>query len=168
MIGLVRADQVLELSTAKLSSETFSVVIVSDQLHHYGLVVDRFLGEKNLVIRTLDNRLGKVQDISAAALLEDGTPVLILDVQDLVRSIDKILTTGYLSQAIYEPAADWSRLGKRILVIDDSITVRESYPKPDMSPFWLGFKTVRESFPSHRFSLQWLFVMSTSLIFCRF
>jgi two-component system sensor histidine kinase and response regulator WspE len=125
MIGLVRADQVLELSTAKLSSETFSVVIVSDQLHHYGLVVDRFLGEKNLVIRPLDNRLGKVQDISAAALLEDGTPVLILDVQDLVRSIDKILTTGYLSQAIYEPAADWSRLGKRILVIDDSITVRE-------------------------------------------
>jgi two-component system sensor histidine kinase and response regulator WspE len=38
IIGLVRADQVLELSTAKLSSETFSVVIVSDQLHHYGLV----------------------------------------------------------------------------------------------------------------------------------
>jgi two-component system, chemotaxis family, sensor histidine kinase and response regulator WspE len=124
-IGLVRADQVLDLSPSKFSSETFSVVIVSDGLHRYGLVVDRFVGEKNLVIRPLDPRLGKVQDVSAAALLEDGTPVLILDVQDIVRSIEKILSSSYLSQATHEPESDWTRAAKRILVIDDSITVRE-------------------------------------------
>jgi two-component system sensor histidine kinase and response regulator WspE len=124
-IGLVRADQVLDLSPSKFAAETFSVVIVSDGSCRYGLVVDRFVGEKNLVIRPLDPRLGKVQDVSAAALLEDGTPVLILDVQDIVRSIDKILTTSYLSQATHEPESEWTRAAKRILVIDDSITVRE-------------------------------------------
>ena len=43
-----------------------------------GLVVDRFLGGRELVVRPLDPRLGKIKDISAAALLEDGAPVLIV------------------------------------------------------------------------------------------
>ena len=124
-IGLVRADQVLDLPQSKFSSESFSVVIISDQLNRYGLVVDQLLGEKNLVIRPLDHRLGKVQDVSAAAILEDGSPVLILDVLDLVRSIDKVLTTACLAQATYEPDISWKGSAKRILVIDDSPTVRE-------------------------------------------
>ena len=124
-IGLVRADQVLDLPQSKFTSESFSVVIISDQLNRYGLVVDQLLGEKNLVIRPLDHRLGKVQDISAAAILEDGSPVLILDVLDLVRSIDKVLTTASLTQATYEPDISWKGSAKRILVIDDSPTVRE-------------------------------------------
>lgn len=128
-IGLVRADQVLELPPSKFSADTFSIVIVSDQLNRYGLVVDQFLGEKNLVIRPIDHRLGKVQDISAAALLEDGSPVLILDVLDLIRSVDKILTTSYLAQANYEPEVIWMQLAKKILVVDDSITVRETEKK---------------------------------------
>ena len=34
------------------------------------------LGERELVVQPLDPRLGKVKDISAAALMEDGAPVL--------------------------------------------------------------------------------------------
>ncbi|PSF35282.1 hybrid sensor histidine kinase/response regulator [Aphanothece hegewaldii CCALA 016] len=128
-IGLVRADQVLELPPSKFSSDSFSIVIVSDQHNCYGLIVDRFLGEKNLVIRPLDHRLGKVQDISAAALLEDGSPVLILDVLDIIHSVDKILTTSYLAQANYEPELSWTQLTFKILVVDDSITVRETEKK---------------------------------------
>ena len=35
-------------------------------------------------------RLGKVKDISAAALMEDGAPVLIVDVDELVHSLDEL------------------------------------------------------------------------------
>ena len=35
-----------------------------------GLIVDRFLGERELVVQPLDPRLGKIKDISAAALME--------------------------------------------------------------------------------------------------
>ena len=70
---------------------TLPVVVVSDRSHRFGVVVDAFLGERDLEVRPLDPRLGKVPDISSASVLEDGVPVLIFDVEDLVRSIDNLL-----------------------------------------------------------------------------
>ena len=130
-IGLIPAHQVLDLPPPALTSAMLWVVIVSDPSDTYGLVVDRCLGERELVVRPLDSRLGKVQDISAAALMGDGSLVLIVDVSDLVRSVNNLLNTGRLakvsanSEAIvhssFAPRSD----RKRVLVVDDSITVRE-------------------------------------------
>lgn len=77
------------------------------------------------MVRPLDSRLGKVQDINAAALLEDGSIVLIVDVEDLVRSIDKLLTKQQLSQVSQVSTPVPVDQPLRILVVDDSITVRE-------------------------------------------
>ena len=60
-------------------------------------VIDRFLGEHALVVRALDPRLGKVEDISAAALMPDQSPVLIIDVEDLARSIENLVSGGRLA-----------------------------------------------------------------------
>ena len=49
-------------------------------------------------MQPLDARLGKVKDISAAALMEDGSPVLIVDVEDMVRSIEKLVSEGPLTK----------------------------------------------------------------------
>ncbi len=126
-IGLVTARMVLELEPASKPSPNASVLVVSDRSHQYGLEVDRFLGEKELVVRPLDKRLGKVRDINAAAIHEDGNPLLILDVDDLVRSIDSILSgdTAFLLQSSGAPNTGDSQRAKRILVADDSITVRQ-------------------------------------------
>ena len=124
-IGLVRAEQVLELMSNNTPSEPLSVIVVSDQMNRYGLVIDRFLGEKSLVVRPLDSRLGKVQDITGAALLEDGSPILIIDVLDLVRSLDKILANISINHVNTKEDNNWRNSQKHILVVDDSITVRE-------------------------------------------
>jgi len=128
-IGLLTAHQVLELKDLPINSEVLPIIIVSDRLNSYGLVVDRFLGEKDFVVTPLDPRLGKVPDISASAIMPDGSPVLIVDVDDMVRSIDKLLSGGNLSVASgLKPAITedlTSKKQKRILVVDDSITVRE-------------------------------------------
>jgi two-component system sensor histidine kinase and response regulator WspE len=49
-----------------------------------------------MVVRPLDARLGKVPSISAAALMDDGSPVLIVDVEDLARSVETLLHGGRL------------------------------------------------------------------------
>lgn len=124
-IGLVTACQVLELTPPERKLEMLPVIIVSDRLNSYGLAVDKFLGERDLVVRPLDPRLGKVADISAAAFMEDGSPVLIIDVEDLVRSTEKLLRGSRLQKVSQTAETAESKTRKRVLVVDDSITVRE-------------------------------------------
>jgi two-component system sensor histidine kinase and response regulator WspE len=51
-------------------------------------------------------------------------PVLILDVADLLPSIDKLLSEGGLQQ-LSSGGAQQARKARRVLVVDDSLTVRE-------------------------------------------
>jgi two-component system sensor histidine kinase and response regulator WspE len=121
-VGLVAAHQVLELPGGEPRDE-LAVVVVSDHLGCYGLSVDRFLGERDLVVQPLDPRLAKVPDVVAASIMQDGTPVVILDVDDLVRSVDNLLAGSRL-RPVMRPTGAVHR--KRVLVIDDSTTVRET------------------------------------------
>lgn len=124
-IGLVPAWQVLGLPEVRQSASEISVVVLSDRAHLYGLAVDRFIGQKEIVVQELDKRLGKVSDISAGAFMEDGSPLLIIDVEDMVRSIDLLLSGGRLEQVHYADHVLTDKSKKRILIVDDSVTVRE-------------------------------------------
>ena len=124
-IGLIAAHQVLELPEPPSNPGSLSVVVISDQSNPYGLVVDKFLGERDLVVRPLDPRLGKVPDISATSLMGDGSPILIVDISDMVRSIDAILNAGRLAKVGGEVTDVVTDKRKKVLVVDDSITVRE-------------------------------------------
>jgi two-component system sensor histidine kinase and response regulator WspE len=123
-IGIVDAHQVLRVPASDERYPGLYIAVISDRLNQYGLVVDKFLGERELVVIPLDARLGTIPNISAGAILEDGSPVLILDVDDLVRSIDNLLTNSRLHKVgdREEPTEGFK---KRILVVDDSLTVRE-------------------------------------------
>jgi two-component system sensor histidine kinase and response regulator WspE len=55
--------------------------------------------------------------------MEDGSPILIVDVDDLTRSIETLLHGGRLHGLGQREATQASY--KRILVVDDSVTVRE-------------------------------------------
>jgi two-component system sensor histidine kinase and response regulator WspE len=124
-IGLVAAYHVLDLPEPESLRDELCVIVISDQSNVYGLVVDKFLGERDLVVRPLDPRLGKVRDISACALIDDGSPVLIVDVSDLVRSIDNLLNSGHLRPVEVNKMTKKEVKRKRLLIVDDSITVRE-------------------------------------------
>jgi two-component system sensor histidine kinase and response regulator WspE len=123
-IGLVMAAQILE-RPALAPADPMPVVVISDRGQQFGMIVDSFLGERDLEVRPLDLRLGKVPNVNSASLLENGDPVLIVDVEDLVRSIDNVLMGRRLSRVEFERMAEQARQRKRILVVDDSITVRE-------------------------------------------
>ena len=124
-IGLVTARQVFGIGEAPPGAADLPVIVVGDQHHAYGLVVDRFLGERELVVQPLDPQLGKVKDIAAGALMEDGSPVLIVDAEDMIRSMDKLVSAGRLATVSQERAGGPDTKRKRVLVVDDSLTVRE-------------------------------------------
>ena len=96
-VGLVLAAQLFDVPIqAPPTSGELPVVLLSDASGTYGLIVDAFRGEQDLVVRPLDTRLGKVPNVGAAAILDDGSPVLIADTEDLIRSMDQYIQSGTL------------------------------------------------------------------------
>ena len=124
-IGLIAASQIFGGKEDIHSGEQVSVVVVGNKANCYGVVTEKFLGERELVIRPLDPRLGKIKDISSGALLDDGSPVLIVDVEDLIRSIEKSIEAGVSGAVQSRGRGETQKKAKRVLVVDDSLTVRE-------------------------------------------
>src|ERR1051325_8065036 len=124
-VGLLTAHQVFDCGAPVMNGGDLPIVVLGDRNARYGLIGDGCLGERELVVQPLDPRLGKIKDISAAALMEDGSPVLIVDVEDLVRSIEKLASGGLLAKVQRGVLDLNARKQKRILAVDDSLTVRE-------------------------------------------
>jgi two-component system sensor histidine kinase and response regulator WspE len=99
--------------------------VIGDDERPFGVLVDRLLGERELVVRPLDPRLGKVKNVSAASLMEDGSPVLILDVEDLTRSMERMVASDALRALTDRSTTSDTGRRKRVLVVEDSLTVRE-------------------------------------------
>lgn len=123
-VGLISAAQLLRCNEKQGDDDSIPIVLIRDREQYHGLAVEAFLGEFTLVLMPLDGRLGKVRDVAAGALLHDGTPVLILDVDDLLNSVSKLLDTGHLERVDHASHARQT-VSKRVLVVDDSLTVRE-------------------------------------------
>ncbi|MBJ9696908.1 hybrid sensor histidine kinase/response regulator [Burkholderia cenocepacia] len=123
--GLVAAHQLLDAGEPDVARASTAVVVVGGEPELYGVAVDRFLGERMLVVQPLDSRLHKIQNIAAGALLENGDPVLIVDVEDLIRSVDKLVRGGQLARLTRDPQLALADRRRRVLVVDDSLTVRE-------------------------------------------
>ncbi|WGS46611.1 hybrid sensor histidine kinase/response regulator [Burkholderia sp. JSH-S8] len=123
-VGLVTTHQLLGARAPDDARDSIATVVIGDESETYGIAVDRFLGECMLVIQPLDRRLGKVRDIAAAALMDNGEPVLIIDVEDLLRSVDKLVRGGQLDRVQRTQRAAVARR-RHVLVVDDSLTVRE-------------------------------------------
>lgn len=59
------------------------VVVVGLGKQLMGLAVDRLLGQEEVVVKSLGSIIGEVMGIASAAILGDGSVILIVDVQDL-------------------------------------------------------------------------------------
>jgi len=124
-VPVVTAHQVLDRGEPQGLNGELPVIVLGEREQCVGLLVDRFKGERELVVLPLDPKLGKIQDIAAGALMEDGAPVLILDVDDVLRSAERLRSAGAGGMQSSLPAGGATRHRQRVLVVDDSLTVRE-------------------------------------------
>lgn len=124
-ISLISTASLLDLDVKQSNLRVLSILMLSTRDAKYGFLVDRFLKEGELIVHVMPSQIERIQDISSVALMDDGMPVFIIDVDDLLRSTKKMLEqrahrNWLATSALVSPPSK-----KRVLVVDDSITVRE-------------------------------------------
>ncbi len=125
-VSLINGRQILECAQSELTNnELMEIVILSERSEYYAIVVDKIVAEANLALHPIDPRLGKIKDISAAAIADDGRPVLVIDIDDLLINIQELIGINKLGIVERNSNKKSSKNLKKILVIDDSLTVRE-------------------------------------------
>jgi two-component system chemotaxis sensor kinase CheA len=84
-LPLIRLARIFRLKEREDSS--FHAFVVENGSHPIGIAVDRVIGQREIVLRSINDPLGRVSGISGATELGDGRAVLILDVADIARSV---------------------------------------------------------------------------------
>ncbi len=89
-------DEVLTLvHVSRLAKESNNngkrifVIVISMNERKFGLVVDRLVGEEELVIKALDDHLVATYLVSGASILGDGTVVLILNIATVISRLGR-------------------------------------------------------------------------------
>ncbi len=85
VVPLLSLKEIFDVPSENQDSEFLSVVIVRKGDKMAGLVVDSFIGQQEVVLKSLGNYLTNVFAISGATILGDGQVALIVDCNALIK-----------------------------------------------------------------------------------
>ena len=88
VLTLVRMGQLARRGPLPVNKKIF-VVVVAIADRKFGLIVDRLVGEEELVIKALDDHVVATEFVSGASILGDGSVVLILNLPAVVARLGK-------------------------------------------------------------------------------
>ncbi|MGA3292487.1 MAG: chemotaxis protein CheA [Candidatus Acidiferrales bacterium] len=93
VLTLVRLDRLGPRAVSERAKRVF-VIVISSGGRRFGLAVDSLMGEEELVIKPLEDKLVTSPLVSGASILGDGTVVLILNVPAVISHLSRIPAVG--------------------------------------------------------------------------
>lgn len=85
VVPLVFLNELFQVPNQEQTDEYYSIVIVKKGEKMAALVVDEFIGQQEIVLKSLGNYLTNVFAISGATILGDGQVALIIDCNALIK-----------------------------------------------------------------------------------
>ncbi|MCU9593072.1 chemotaxis protein CheA [Caldibacillus thermolactis] len=85
VVPLLYLDQIFDVPQVKEKDEYLSTIIIRKGDKLAGLIVDSFIGQEDIVLKSLGNYLTNVFAISGATILGDGKVALIVDCNALIK-----------------------------------------------------------------------------------
>jgi chemosensory pili system protein ChpA (sensor histidine kinase/response regulator) len=112
----------LETTEPSDSVKWFPLLLVHAGEHNVAMQVDELLGTRQIVVKSIGKQAGSVVWITGGTILADGRVALILDVGALVRmDAARLSMAGQISETPQSVIEERTR----VMVVDDSITVRK-------------------------------------------
>jgi two-component system chemotaxis sensor kinase CheA len=82
------------LATEPSNGDKPRVVLVSWGKHRVGLIVDKIIGQQEIVVKSLSPLIGRTAGLSGATILGDGRIALIVDIPDLINTALQVRRQG--------------------------------------------------------------------------
>ncbi len=82
-VPIVQLDDVFNIEKEKRALDESIIVVVETDGEKIGVVVDELMGQQQVVIKSLEENYKRVDGISGATILGDGTVALIVDISGL-------------------------------------------------------------------------------------
>ncbi|MEG0278746.1 MAG: chemotaxis protein CheA [Morganella sp. (in: enterobacteria)] len=90
-LPLVEMHQVFGIDGAERDLAKSIALIVQNAGNRYALLVDKLVGQQQVVVKNVESNYRKIPGISAATIMGDGSVALIVDVAELQRMNNEIL-----------------------------------------------------------------------------
>ncbi len=119
-VPLVRLGDLVGVAHAPMGSKV-PIATLGFSGHRMDFVVDSFVGEQQIVIKTLGSHLKRVENVAGVTVLGAGEVVVILNVPDLMQNART--RSGIRSRG--DMGATEHKGPKRVLICEDSFTTRE-------------------------------------------
>lgn len=102
VVPLIRLHDYFRIPAGKTNARHVFIVVVGLAEKRLGLVVDELIGNQEIVVKSIGSYIGKIEGVSGATILGDGSVALILDVTGLFRLADhfKAIESGNLDDAV--------------------------------------------------------------------
>jgi two-component system chemotaxis sensor kinase CheA len=122
-VGVATLSELLNLPPRPIASEDSGMpaIVLASEGHQAAFVVDEFLAEREVLLRALGPRLKQIEHVTGATLLPEGLIALILNASSLIARVRGLPMRMGVARAI---AAEPAAARKRLLVVDDSVTIR--------------------------------------------
>ncbi len=122
VIPVYTLSQILKFENTSRKEEKYTLLIIESENSQIGVIVQKLIGEEEILHKKLPAPFCKVKNISGITTLANGSTCLILNITDILNYANKRIFTKIVSVNTQNILQNNSRY--KILVVDDSKTTR--------------------------------------------
>lgn len=122
VIPVYTLSQILKFENTSRKEEKYTLIIIESESSQIGVIVQKLIGEEEILHKKLPAPFCKVKNISGITTLANGSTCLILNITDILNYANKRIFTKIVSVNTQNILQNNSKY--KILVVDDSKTTR--------------------------------------------
>lgn len=95
---LLKLSEIMQVEDAETDPTKAIIVLLETSKKRFGLLVDRLVGQQQVVIKSLEQNFRRIDGVAGATIMGDGAVALILDIESLSAKVSSDTNRNYANE----------------------------------------------------------------------